>query len=57
MVQTGDVFVGVDMGKDAHYAQVIGPDGDAMFDRPVPNDDRHPSRRGPVGTGHLRPVV
>jgi hypothetical protein len=40
MMQTsGDVFVGVDMGKTAHYAQAIGPDGDAVFDRPVPNDE------------------
>ncbi len=23
MMQTGDVFVGVDMGKTAHYAQVL----------------------------------
>jgi hypothetical protein len=35
----GEVFVGVDMGKEAHYAQVIGPDGKAVFDRPVPNDE------------------
>jgi transposase len=36
---TGQVFVGVDMGKDAHYAQTIGPDGKAVFDRPVPNEE------------------
>lgn len=35
----GNVFVGVDMGKDAHYAQVVGPDGVEVFDRPVPNDE------------------
>jgi len=35
----GEVFVGVDMGKEAHYAQVIGPDGRAVFDRPVPNEE------------------
>ena len=39
MVQTGDVFVGVDMGKTAHYAQVVDPDGRSAFDRPVPNDE------------------
>jgi transposase len=27
------------MGKEAHYAQVIGPDGRAVFDRPVPNEE------------------
>ena len=32
------VFVGVDMGKTAHYAQAIGPCGE-IFDRPVPNDE------------------
>jgi transposase len=35
----GEVFVGVDMGKEALYAQVIGPDGKAVFDRPVPNEE------------------
>ena len=34
-----DTFVGVDMGKDAHYAQALKPDGVAAFDRPVPNDE------------------
>lgn len=39
MEPTGQVFVGVDVGKDAHYAHVIGPDGTEVFDRPVPNDE------------------
>lgn len=39
MQPTGQVFVGVDVGKDAHYAHVIGPDGTEGFDRPVPNDE------------------
>lgn len=39
MQPAGEVFVGVDMGKQAHYAQVIGPDGKAVFDRPVPNEE------------------
>lgn len=39
MQPAGEVFVGVDMGKEAHYAQVIGPDGRAVFDRPVPNEE------------------
>lgn len=38
MVPAEKVFVGVDMGKEAHYAQVVGPGGD-VFDRPVPNDE------------------
>lgn len=33
-----DVFVGVDMGKGEHYAQVISKDGAEHFDRPVAND-------------------
>lgn len=33
------VFVGVDMGKDAHYAQALDPEGGAVFDRPVANDE------------------
>jgi transposase len=36
---TSDVFVGVDVGKDAHYAQAIGPDGTQVFDRLVANDE------------------
>lgn len=39
MQPAGEVFVGVDMGKEAHYAQVIGPDGKAVFDRAVPNEE------------------
>lgn len=39
---TGDepieVFVGIDVGKTEHYAQVTGPDGD-LFDRAVANDE------------------
>lgn len=39
MQPTGQVFVGIDMGKEAHYAQTIGPDGTELFDRPVSNDE------------------
>ena len=39
MQQADAVFVGVDVGKAAHYVQVIGPDGEVVFDRPVPNDE------------------
>jgi len=35
----GTVFVGVDVGKEAHYAQLIGVDGVEVFDRPVANDE------------------
>ena len=34
-----DVFVGVDMGKEAHYAQAISSSGELLFDRPVSNDE------------------
>lgn len=34
-----DVFVGIDMAKGDHYAQVITGAGDELFDRPVPNDE------------------
>jgi transposase len=33
-----DVFVGVDMAKQDHYAQAIGTDNNELFDRPVAND-------------------
>lgn len=39
VVTAEDVFVGVDMGKDAHYAQAITTGGVEVFDRPVPNDE------------------
>ena len=56
MMQTGDVFVGVDMGKTAHYAQVLDPDGGPAFDRPVPNDEA--SIRRLIGdAAGLGPVV
>lgn len=34
-----DVFVGVDMAKQDHYAHVIDRDGSDRFDRPVTNDE------------------
>ena len=34
-----NVFVGVDVGKGNHYAQVITAAGDEVFDRQVPNDE------------------
>ena len=39
MMLTGDVVVGVDVDKQAHYTQVLSPDGSSAFDRPVPNDE------------------
>lgn len=39
MESAENVFVGVDMGKDAHYAQVVGCDGVEVFDRSVSNDE------------------
>lgn len=40
---TGDqprvgVFVGVDMGKEGHWAQALTPDGERLFEGPVGND-------------------
>ena len=40
---TGDqpqigVFVGVDMGKEGHWAQALAPDGETLFEGPVGND-------------------
>jgi transposase len=35
-----EVFVGVDMAKGDHYAQVITAAGDELFDRPVANDEQ-----------------
>jgi transposase len=35
-----DVFVGVDMGKEAHYAQAVTAAGEVVVDRPIPNDER-----------------
>jgi len=34
-----EVFVGVDMAKDEHYAQAITAGGVELFDRPVANDE------------------
>jgi transposase len=34
-----DVFVGIDMAKEAHYAQAIGTGGTEVFHRPVTNDE------------------
>jgi len=34
-----DVFVGLDVAKGVHYAQVISSGGEDLFDRPVPNDE------------------
>ena len=33
-----DVFVGVDMAKEDHYAHAIGPDGNELYARTVRND-------------------
>ena len=33
-----EVFVGVDMAKEEHYAQAITTDGMELFSRPVCND-------------------
>lgn len=38
-MSTIDVFVGIDMGKEAHYAQAITTDGEVVVDRPVLNDE------------------
>jgi transposase len=34
-----DVFVGIDMAKETHYAQAITTTGDELFHRPVSNDE------------------
>ena len=34
-----DVFVVVDMAKEAHYAQAITTSGEELFNRPVTNDE------------------
>ena len=34
-----DVFVGVDMAKEIHYAQAITTLGEELFHRPVLNDE------------------
>lgn len=34
-----DVFVGVDMAKETHYAQAITTTDDELFHRPVTNDE------------------
>lgn len=34
-----DVFVGIDMAKQDHYAQAISRDGTELFKRPVLNDE------------------
>ena len=39
------VFVGVDVAKGNHYACALSARGDALFSRPVPNDE------GPLSVG------
>lgn len=34
-----EVFVGIDMAKGDHYAQVVTTTGEEVFDRPVANDE------------------
>ena len=34
-----EVFIGIDMGKEAHYANAITNDGDELFHMPVANDE------------------
>ena len=34
-----DVFVGVDMAKQDHYAQAVATSGSELFHRPVLNDE------------------
>jgi transposase len=52
-----DVFIGVDIAKGDHYAQVITVSGDEVFDRPVGNDE--PAIRRLIGDagGHGQPVL
>lgn len=33
-----DVFVGIDVAKEKHFAHAIGPDGNELFARTVRND-------------------
>ncbi len=57
MQPVDDVFVGVDMGKDAHYAQVIGRDGVEVFDRPIRNDESAIRRLVADAAGYGSPVL
>lgn len=33
------VFIGVDVGKDTHYAVAVNRSGKRLFDRVLPNDE------------------
>jgi hypothetical protein len=42
-----DVWVGLDVGKEEHYAEVLDNDGERIFARSVVNDQAAP--RGGLG--------
>jgi hypothetical protein len=52
-----DVWVGLDVGKEEHYAEVLDNDGERIFARSVVNDqaalERLLDRAGEVGTPGL----
>ena len=49
-----DVWVGLDVGKGEHFADVLDNDGERLFARAVANDQAGLEAlwTGPPGTGH-----
>lgn len=52
-----EVFVGVDIAKGKHYACAISADGEALFARPVRNDEAAIRRMIDDAVGHGRPAL
>lgn len=50
-----DVWVGLDVGKEEHFADVLGDDGERLFARAVANDqsDLEALWTGPPGMARL----
>lgn len=52
-----DVFVGIDMAKEDHYAHAIGPDGNELFARTVRNDQADIEAAIDIAAEAGRPVL
>ena len=55
--QPADVFVGVDIAKGKHYASAVTARGEALFARPVPNDEAAIRRLVDDAAAHGSPAL
>ena len=52
-----DVFVGVDIAKGKHFACALTSGGEALFSRPVPNDEAAIRRMIEDASAHGSPAL